>query len=137
MIWHVILVAMTTILTGNYEFLSDQNVCICKLGWHSINTLARVLNCISLKGQVISIVIRCVGYIGATSRNVPLYNQYMQETLQVADIVMLLSINSHCKNIVTLLCIYFITVALFYFINCKCFTGKSAYMYICITGIPG
>ena len=26
-----------------------QNVCIHKLGWRSVNTLARVLNCISLE----------------------------------------------------------------------------------------
>ena len=45
----MILVAMETILAGNYEFLSYQNVCIYKLGWRSVNTLARVLNCISLE----------------------------------------------------------------------------------------
>ena len=46
---HVILVAMETILVGSYEFLSCQNVCIYKLDKRSINTLARVLNCISLE----------------------------------------------------------------------------------------
>ena len=45
----MILVAMETILLGNYEFLNYQNVCIYKLGWRSINTRARVLNCISLE----------------------------------------------------------------------------------------
>ena len=34
---------------GNYEFLSYQNVCIYKLSWRSVNTLAIVLNCISLE----------------------------------------------------------------------------------------
>ena len=45
----MILVAVETILMGNYEFLSYKNMCIYKLGWCSISTLARVLNCISLE----------------------------------------------------------------------------------------
>ena len=39
--------AMETILAGNYEFLNYQNVCIDKVSWISINTLARVLHGIS------------------------------------------------------------------------------------------
>ena len=35
---------METILLGNYKFLSYQNVCIYKMGWHSINTIDRVFN---------------------------------------------------------------------------------------------
>ena len=50
---HVILVTMETILVGNYEFLSYQNVCIYKMAWCNANTIARVLNhactCISLE----------------------------------------------------------------------------------------
>ena len=34
---------------GNCEILSYQNVSLYKLGWHSDNSLARVLNCISLE----------------------------------------------------------------------------------------
>ena len=45
----MILVAMEIILVGYYEILSYQNVCIYKLGWSSVNTLATVLNCISLE----------------------------------------------------------------------------------------
>ena len=41
--------AMETILAGNYEFLSYQNVCIYKVSWISINTLPRVLHGISLE----------------------------------------------------------------------------------------
>ena len=47
----MLLVAMDTILARNYDFFSYQNVCIDKLSWHSIITLARVLNCISLQEQ--------------------------------------------------------------------------------------
>ena len=46
---HVILVAMETILDRNYEFLSYQNVCILKMAWRSINSIARVLNHITLE----------------------------------------------------------------------------------------
>ena len=49
---HIILVAMKTILAGNYYFLSYQNVCIYKLGCRSVNTLATVLNHISLERAV-------------------------------------------------------------------------------------
>ncbi len=35
----MLLVAMDTILAGNYEFLSYQNVCIYKLAWRSVNTM--------------------------------------------------------------------------------------------------
>ena len=45
----MIVVAIETILAGNYEFLIYQNVCIYKLGWSSVNTLARVFNCIPLE----------------------------------------------------------------------------------------
>ena len=45
----MILVAIETILAGNYEFLSYQNVCIYNLGVSSVNTLARVLNCIPVE----------------------------------------------------------------------------------------
>ena len=45
----MILVAMDIILAGNYDFLGDQNVCIYKPGWCSVNTLARVLNHITLE----------------------------------------------------------------------------------------
>ena len=45
----MILVPMETILAGNYELLSYQNVCINKIGKHNVNTLARVLNHISLE----------------------------------------------------------------------------------------
>ena len=46
---HMIVVAMDIILAGNDDFLSYQNVCIYKLGWCSVNTLARVWNHISLE----------------------------------------------------------------------------------------
>ena len=46
----MIFVAMETILAGNYEFLSYQNVCIYKMAGHSVNTTARVLNNILLEG---------------------------------------------------------------------------------------
>ena len=45
----MILVDMETILAGNYEILSYQNVCIYKMAWHSFNIIARVLNHISLE----------------------------------------------------------------------------------------
>ena len=45
----MILVAMETILMGNYVFLSYKNVCIYKMAWRNINTIGRVLNHISLK----------------------------------------------------------------------------------------
>ena len=45
----MIVVAMETNLVVNYEFLSYQNVCISKLGWRSVNTLARVVTCILLE----------------------------------------------------------------------------------------
>ena len=44
----MLLVAMETILVGNYEFFSYQNVCIYKMAWCSINT-AKVLNRILLE----------------------------------------------------------------------------------------
>ena len=47
---YMILVALETILAGNYQFLIYQNVCICKLGLCSTNTRARLLKCISLEG---------------------------------------------------------------------------------------
>ena len=34
---------------GNYEFRSYQNMCIYKMAWHSINTIARLLNHILLE----------------------------------------------------------------------------------------
>ena len=40
---------METILVGNYEFLSNQNLCIYKMTWGRINTIARVLNHILLE----------------------------------------------------------------------------------------
>ena len=40
------------ILVGYYEFLSYQNVCIYKMAWHSVNTVPRVLNHISLERAV-------------------------------------------------------------------------------------
>ena len=42
-------VAMETILTGNYEFLIYQNVCIYKMAWRSINTTSIVFNHILLE----------------------------------------------------------------------------------------
>ena len=44
--YHMLFVAMETILVGYYEFRTYQNVCTCtyKLGWCSVNTLARMLN---------------------------------------------------------------------------------------------
>ena len=47
----MILVAMETILVGNYEFFNYQNVCIYKLGWCSVNTLASVEWSIIGKGR--------------------------------------------------------------------------------------
>ena len=46
----MILVVMETILAGNYEFRSYQNVCIYKMAWLRVNTLTRVSNHISLEG---------------------------------------------------------------------------------------
>ena len=46
---YMILVAMESILTGNYEFLSYQNVHIYKMAWRSVNTIGRALNHISLE----------------------------------------------------------------------------------------
>ena len=45
----MILVAMKTIMVGNYEFVSYQHVCIYKMAWGSVNIIARVLNHISLE----------------------------------------------------------------------------------------
>ena len=64
----MILVSMDIILVGNYDFLSYQNVCIYKLGWRRINTLARGLNHISLEraaqqhsGKVCGVCITTLG----------------------------------------------------------------------------
>ena len=46
---HMILVAMEIILAGNCEFRSYQNVCIYNMDWCNGNTIARVLNDISLE----------------------------------------------------------------------------------------
>ena len=42
------LVAMENMLAGHYEFLNYQTKCIYKMALHSINTIATVLNHISL-----------------------------------------------------------------------------------------
>ena len=37
----MIFITIETILTGNYDFLSYQNVCMYKMAWHSVS---RALN---------------------------------------------------------------------------------------------
>ena len=61
-----------------WEFLSYQNVCIYQLGWHSINTLASALNCISNKV--------CEIYIAAILRHMRaniLYSYKMSPVLHI------------------------------------------------------
>ena len=45
----MILVVLETILAGNYEFPSYQNVCIYKMALCSVNAVSRVLNQIVLE----------------------------------------------------------------------------------------
>ena len=46
---HMVKVVMDTILAGNYEFLSYQNVCIYNMALHRVNTIVRVFNHMSLE----------------------------------------------------------------------------------------
>ena len=48
---------------GNYQFLSYQNVRIYKMTWCSINTIARVLNHISLERACHHYVDKVCGFV--------------------------------------------------------------------------
>ena len=74
MIW----VIMKTILAGNYELLSYQNVYMYKMALRSVNTIARVLNHISveLAGYQHHDKYGVVGY-KSTNQCVALYSEYL------------------------------------------------------------